>query len=198
MKTFDTTRESILEQAYPIILRKGFQASGLQQILSTAGIPKGSFYHYFKSKEQFGLALIDYFIKIIWAELKVHLDRRDLSPIERLRAYFRASADLFQSMNYEGGCPIGNIAQEMSDQNPLFRNKIEGIYASTIDVFKKILNEAVSRGDLPDEFDVSGWSVFLFNSWEGSIIHMKVTRSLDPLLIFDSIVFDTLSRMKQT
>ena len=194
MKNTTITRDAILQKSFPIILKKGFQATGLVEILNAARIPKGSFYHYFPSKEIFGLELIDYFIKTQWNELYIKLRDGQEPPLSRLRNYFRESIELFQSMNFEGGCPIGNLAQEMSYSSPVFREKLDKIYNMIIKIFQKTLDEAVACGNLDPDFDSSRWAVFLFNSWEGSIIHMKVTRSIDPLIIFDSIIFKNILR----
>lgn len=190
------TRENILEKSFPIILKKGFQSTGLLEILNAAGIPKGSFYHYFCNKEEFGLELIDYFVRTQWDNLYKNLRSGSEPPLIRLKKYFDESLKLFQSMNYEGGCPIGNLAQEMCSTNGAFRNKIESAYKYAIGLFKNILDEAVTNGDLAPHFDTTGWAVFLFNSWEGSIIHMKVSKSADPLSIFNSIIFSHLTGVK--
>ena len=95
-------------------------------------------------------------------------------------------------MDLNGGCPIGNLAQEMCETNTLFRQKLSYIYDSIIIRFVNVLEEACREGDLTDGTDCEAMATFIFNSWEGAIIHMKVTRSIQPLLVFKKTIFDIL------
>ena len=93
-------REEIIRKGAELIHAQGFNATGLQQILQAAGIPKGSFYFYFKSKEDFGLEIINYFNAIISAIFTRYLSDKKTLPLKRLEKLFEYFEAAFQKSSY--------------------------------------------------------------------------------------------------
>ena len=104
--------------------QKGFNNAGLQEILKEANVPKGSFYFYFKSKEQFGLEIIDVYLKFFEKDIGGDLFNKSIGGIKRIRNFFRTTMRELENANYSGGCPIGNLSLEMGDLNENFRVKL--------------------------------------------------------------------------
>ena len=125
----DTSKKTILREGARLIHAKGFNKTGLQEILNAAQIPKGSFYFYFKSKDDFGLELVDYYWKFIEAMGEKYLSDSSIPPMERLSGFMDAYQEMFENMEMRCGCPIGNLMQEMSDLSEPFREKVGDIYA---------------------------------------------------------------------
>ena len=186
----ETSKKTILREGARLVHAKGFNNTGLQEILNASGIPKGSFYFYFKNKEDFGLALADYYWEFIEAMGKLHLDDSSTPPLERLARFMDAYQEMFENMGLRLGCPIGNLMQEMSDLSGPFREKVGDIYARMHGAIARILAEAKDRGDLRPDLDPQQTAQFIMNSWEGAIMHMKLTKSSEPLTIFKHMVFD--------
>jgi TetR/AcrR family transcriptional repressor of nem operon len=186
------TLVGILRRGAGIVHRKGFRSTGLQEVLEEAGVPKGSFYHYFKSKDEFGLHLVDFFNGLLSARIEDSLGRTDLPPLKRLRKFFGDFNEYFSENNYEGGCPLGNLSLEMADHSTLFREKLEGVFASFRESMEKCLEEAVYRKELPASMDVRGTAEFMVNSWEGAVLRMKVAKDQGPLEAFENVVFSSL------
>jgi len=188
------TRSSILKAGAQIVHRKGFNATGLQEVLDAARVPKGSFYHYFKSKEDFGLQLIDYFA----AYLKDMRDRfyedHTLSPIEKIRGLYRWQAESFLRSGFKGGCPIGNLALEMGDRNDKFRKKLNQVFADMKKTMAAHLEQAREQGEISGSIDVHETVDFIMSSWEGALMQMKVSKSTSPHEVFDRMVFERLLR----
>lgn len=187
---------SILRHGAGIVHRKGFMSTGLQEVLDEAGVPKGSFYHYFKSKDEFGLHLVDFFNGLLSARLEDSLGRTDLPPLDRLKKFFGDYREFFRENGYEGGCPIGNLSMEMADRSPLFREKLEGVFASFREGIEKCLEEAVYRKELPVSTNISGTAEFMVSSWEGAVLMMKVSKGSGPLEAFEDVVFGSLLRKR--
>jgi TetR/AcrR family transcriptional repressor of nem operon len=103
MKAKQITKEKILMVGAEIIHRKGFNNTGIQEILKAAGVPKGSFYFYFKSKEDFGLHLIDFFGNFLFSRSEKYLNDSRGSPIERLRLFFDEFLTYFEKNEFKGG-----------------------------------------------------------------------------------------------
>lgn len=186
------TKQKILEVGAEIIRKKGYNNTGIQQILQAAGIPKGSFYFYFKNKQDFGMAVIDYYTEIIGSRFQTFFNDPQYDSITKLREFFKSHNEMFESENFEGGCPIGNLAQEMSDQDEIFRKKIEKTISLYLDASTKLIEEAKKEGTITTNYPAQSLAEFIFNSWEGAIIRMKVEKSLTPLIHFDKLVFEHL------
>jgi TetR/AcrR family transcriptional regulator, transcriptional repressor for nem operon len=186
----DTSKKTILREGARLIHAKGFNKTGLQEILNAAQIPKGSFYFYFKSKDDFGLELVDYYWEFIEAMGEKYLSDSSIPPLERLSGFMDAYQSMFENMKMRCGCPIGNLMQEMSDLSKPFREKIGDIYARMHDHIARMLIEAKDQGELPAGMDPVSTAQFILNSWEGAIMHMKLVKNIEPLIIFKHMVFD--------
>ncbi len=186
----ETSKRSILREGARLVHAKGFHHTGLNEILQASGIPKGSFYFYFRSKDDFGLELVDYYWEFIEAMGGHHLDEGSILPLERLERFMDAYQSMFENMGLRCGCPIGNLMQEMSDLSEAFRAKVGDVYTRMHDQMARILTEAGDAGDLPAGLDPAQTAWFILNSWEGAIMHMKLTKSSEPLRIFKTMVFE--------
>ncbi|MGD2095929.1 MAG: TetR family transcriptional regulator C-terminal domain-containing protein [Desulfobacterales bacterium] len=185
-----STRDRILETGADIIHRKGFNHSGIQEILTAAGVPKGSFYNYFKSKKDFGLALIDYFSDRFRQIASKTLNDTAISPLNRIYQCLTAFMEHFESQDYVGGCPIGNLAQEMGDLNPEFRAKLKESIDVMIDAYAQVLAAAQQDGKILKNLDIKDTASFIVAGWHGAIIQMKLTKNLSPLKNHRKFIFD--------
>ena len=188
--TRDTSKRTILKEGARLVHAKGFHHTGLNEILQAACIPKGSFYFYFRSKDDFGLELVDYYWEFIEAMGEHLLGEDSTPPLDRLERFMNAYHEMFENMGLRCGCPIGNLMQEMSDLSEPFRAKVGDVYGRMHDRIARILTEAGDRNDLPAGLDPAQTAWFILNSWEGAIMHMKLTKSSEPLKIFKDMVFE--------
>jgi TetR/AcrR family transcriptional repressor of nem operon len=188
MKT--STRDRILEAGADIIHHKGFNHTGIQEILTAAGVPKGSFYNFFKNKEDFGLQVIDYFSNHFSEVAKNIIEDRSVPPLERIKGILRNFMDYFRSTNFTRGCPVGNLAQEMGDLSPAFREKLKQALDQITAGYAGVLAEAQNAGEISDQIDVQETANFIVSSWHGALIRMKVVQNLAPLENHYKFVFD--------
>jgi TetR/AcrR family transcriptional regulator, transcriptional repressor for nem operon len=188
----DTTRRSIIREGARLVHSKGYNNTGLSDILQAAGVPKGSFYFYFKNKDDFGLALVDYYWEFIRSMGETYLSDSSIPPLKRLAGFMDAYQELFEKMGLCYGCPIGNLMQEMSDLSEDFRDKVGNVYSRMQDNITNMLREAQELGDLPPDVDPDRTAQFILNSWEGAIMQMKLVKSSEPLKVFKQMVFDRI------
>jgi TetR/AcrR family transcriptional repressor of nem operon len=184
------TREHIIETGAEIIHRKGFNHTGIQEILTAAGVPKGSFYNYFKSKKDFGLQVIDYFSDHFRQIASQTLEDTSISPLNRIYEFLSAFMDYFESQNFTGGCPIGNLSQEMGDLSPEFRVKLRESIDMIIDAYSQQLSAAQKDGKISKSLDIKETASFIVAGWHGAIIQMKLFQSLAPLKNHRKFLFD--------
>jgi TetR/AcrR family transcriptional regulator, transcriptional repressor for nem operon len=186
------TREHILACGGKIIHHKGFNATGLQEILQAAGVPKGSFYFYFKSKEDFGLALIDYYRGVFAERIGVLIEDETLPPLERLKRFFLWFHEYFAREGFIKGCPIGNLVQELGDVNPVFREKLNASLERLIHVIATLLQAAKEQGALPARLSPDATARFIVSAWQGSLLRMKAVAGPEPLDNFLTMIFEVL------
>lgn len=188
------TKQAIIEAAAPLIYSQGFHRTGLKEILDAAGVPKGSFYFYFKSKEDFGLALIEHYMRLMGEFTQAYM--RDLStpPLERLERFFSTLADRQREGGCVRGCPIGNMAQEMSDLSQPLRERLNQALEAFSGAIGGVLAEAAARGDLPPGLDPATAAAFVVDAWEGALLRMKTEKSAAPLERFRAVVFGRVLR----
>jgi len=186
------TKAHLLEMGAQIVHQKGFNATGIQEVLNAAGVPKGSFYFYFKSKEEFGLQLIDYFSNFLFSKMDELLNAENVAPLDKLWNYFEWFLAYFEQNNFTGGCPIGNLAQEMGDLNDSFREKLKSVFDKMKTNIAHCLEEARQQGDLSPALDVLNLSDLIVSSWQGALLQMKVMKNTAPVRNFERILFDSL------
>jgi TetR/AcrR family transcriptional repressor of nem operon len=188
----DATRLSIIRNGARLVHAQGYNNTGLSDILQAAGVPKGSFYFYFKSKNDFGLAIIDHYWEFINHMGETYCSDSNTPPLKRLANFIDAYQRLFEEMGLGCGCPIGNLIQEMSDLSEAFREKIGDVYSRMQERIALLLKEAKEQGDLPADINPDLIAQFILNSWEGAIMHMKLIKSSEPLKVFRQMVFERI------
>ena len=192
MKT--DTKQKILETGAELIHLKGFNHTGLQEILKTVGVPKGSFYNYFRSKEDFGLQVIDHFVGYYTFMSRPILEDPALSPLQKIRRFLEWFMEFFKSKDYAYGCPIGNLAQEMGDLSPVFRDKLRTALETLVGTYSGMLAQAQNEGEISQDLDVREAARFLVSSWHGALMHMKAIKGPEPLENHKRFIFDYVLR----
>ncbi|MGB5983656.1 MAG: TetR family transcriptional regulator C-terminal domain-containing protein [Desulfobacterales bacterium] len=187
MKT--ETKEKIIQAAFELIHKKGFNNTGIQEILKTAGVPKGSFYFYFQNKDDLGLHLIDYFLASFVSMADETL-KTNKSPIEQLRLFFDRLLHNCEEAGFQGGCLIGNLAQESGGLDDKFRVKLNEAFDVIQGKIKEFLQNAVSNKELPETMDVDAVAGFILSSLEGVLLQMKVAKNTAPFRVFNHFIFD--------
>lgn len=190
--TKEDTKAKIMAVGARIVHEKGFNNTGIQEILKAAGVPKGSFYFYFKSKEHFGLELIDFYLTVIREGTGRHFGDPDASPLKSLRDFFDELTAIHLERGCKAGCPVGNIAQEMADLSDAIREKTEHAFNQMKQGIKRCLEAAQAAGEIDPDTDCDDTADFILNSWEGALLRMKAQGDVKPLKIFDRMVFEGL------
>ena len=185
-------KSRILKAGARIVNKKGFNGTGLAELLEAAKVPKGSFYFYFKNKEDFGLHLIDYFTDYLKGNADVFYQDESLSHVEKIRSVFKWQAESFRKGNFKGGCPIGNLSQEMGDRNQKFRRKLDKAFATMKRDLAAQLKQAQKLGEISRTIDAHETADFIINSWEGALMQMKVSKNTVAHEVFDRMVFKRL------
>lgn len=178
------TRELLLRAGLEALTEKGFSATGLEEILSRVGVPKGSFYHYFDSKEAYGLDLIERYGAFFAHKLDRHLRNQALSPLDRLRAFVTDATEGMARFDFRRGCLIGNLGQEMGALPESFRIRLKNTFEDWQARLSACLIEAQDAGRLAPDADPAKLAAIFWIGWEGAVLRAKLERSAQPLDTF--------------
>ena len=174
------TRQGILDTAHRIVGAKGFSGVGLNEILAAAGVPKGSFYHYFGSKEAFGEALLaDYFEEYL-AAIDATLAEPGLSHAKRLMNYWRKWQATQGSIDYQRKCLAVKLAAEVSDLSEPMRLALKSGTTGIIDRVAGTIEAGVSEGSLTVEGEPRATAETLYHLWLGASLMAKIERTDAP------------------
>jgi len=174
------TRQALLEQGMTLLLKHGYHDLGVAALLEATGIPKGSFYHHFASKEDFALQVIDLYLGEVHAGLDHCLGDETRPPLARVRRFFELSEQKYRGDGYLG-CLLGGLGQELSGVSATFRKKVEWCFSEIARRLAECLDLAVRRGDLPPGTDARAMADLLVNCWEGAALRSRLRRDPGPL-----------------
>lgn len=190
--TKEVTKNALLEAGTRIMLEKGYNNTGIQEVLESTGVPKGSFYYYFDSKEDFGVQIIDYFDRDYSERLKQFFDNKKLTPLARLKAYCEQGKQNLENNQCRKGCLVGNLSQEMSDQSEVLRARLEEVLTKWRNRFAQCIKEGQDLGEINPKIDHVQLAEYFQGGWNGAIMRAKTTKTTAPLQAFMTITFDQL------
>ncbi|EGJ49586.1 TetR/AcrR family transcriptional regulator [Desulfocurvibacter africanus] len=186
------TKERILNAGAELVHSKGFNNTGIKEILDLAGVPKGSFYFYFPSKEAFGAELVEHYARSVGSSAMAVLKDGSMSPLERYRRFLLGFEEIFAEQGFSKGCPIGNLCQEMGDLSGTMRDKLAEVVGRMAGAVESVLREAMNAGEIFPDLDAAEMARFLLAGWQGSILLAKVDKSLEPMRRFRRMALDKL------
>lgn len=183
--------EDILQSGYDLFYDKGYGVSGVNEITSRIGIPKGSFYNYFKSKEEFGIAVLDFYLSSNEDFLDKTLLNNKNSPITNLKKYFLSFIEIQENVYHSTrGCLLGNLTIELADVNPVFQEKTKIGFANAVAIIEQCLENAKDLEEVDRNMDTHQTANFLMNSWQGAMLRMKAEKTTEPLNNFYKVIFN--------
>ena len=185
MKQKDSKKSNLLKTGSELMLCKGYHGTGIQQIVGAAGVPKGSFYNYFKSKEDFVIAAMEHSSRDGIKAFEKALEDVGLPPAQRIVTVFRRMVEAFvKEKDYTRGCFVGNMCQELADTHAAIAEKAEYLFRRYTSALARCLRELHDTQRKRESPDADKLAEFIFNSWEGAVLRMKSSRNAQPLNAF--------------
>jgi TetR/AcrR family transcriptional regulator, transcriptional repressor for nem operon len=184
-----SVRPQIVDSALEQFHTRGFHNCSVEDITKAAGVPKGSFYNHFPSKDALAIEVLrQYASRSVWRTA----EDADVAPLQRLRRRFEAMRDTFVGREFTRGCLFANMGTELADLNQDVRAEVEASLAYRSAAATEMLREAQQSGELAPSHDVSILGPFLVNAWEGVVTRAKVSKSSEALdgffALFDQIL----------
>ena len=176
-----TNRENLLSQGVTLLMQQGYHGTGLKEILDAVQIPKGSFYNYFGSKENFAAEVIQHYINPFIDQLSGHLQNTDHNALSAIQCYFNELISELEKTEFKGGCLLGNLMGEIGDTSELCQKSLQSAIHRYRNLLETGLLRAQQEGTVRTDKSAEDMADLLVNMWQGALLRMKIEQSSIPL-----------------
>lgn len=192
-----STRDRLIAEGMKSLVLHGFEGIGLNAILHAAGVPKGSFYYFFKSKEDFARAVLDAYERAADDRQNKIFKDTSRSPLQRLRDYFDAIGRDHLAEAPRGGCLFGVLSQTAAARSPEFKARLAQVFSTWEAELAELLEEAKSIGEIDPGLDTKEAAAFLIDCYEGMLVRLKVDGDRNSLRRFQRLALEPLGIKKR-
>jgi TetR/AcrR family transcriptional repressor of nem operon len=186
-------KAKIVQAAFQLFHEDGYNGTSIQDIVNAAGLPKGTFYNHFKSKELLALGILEQYSDLIHSTLSAD---PEVSPLKRLRKHFECIADAYRSAKFEKGCMFGNLTAEMAATSVIREALLTHTRRWSEDI-ATLLEEAIRWKELPKTTDARQQAKYLLDFFQGATLRSKLERSGEPIDTFLSVALARANRRKK-
>lgn len=186
-------RQKLLRAGLIYLTEKGYSSVGVDDILKSAGVPKGGFYHYFQNKADYGAHLIDHYNCYFLNKLDRAFSNDALTPIEQLKAFTEDALQGMARYDFRRGCLVGNLGQEMGALPEEFRAQLINVLHDWQERTAKCLKRAQAAGQISSTKDPDKLAECFWIGWEGAVLRAKLERRAEPLTAFSHHFFAYLT-----
>ena len=184
------TKEQLIVAGLNALLEKGFNGVGVQEITEQAGVPKGSFYNHFASKEALGAEIVERYG--LNSTRRAILRDKTVPPLQRLRTHFETLNATFVKSKFERGCLLGNFSAELANQSPVIRESLLTLFERWTKDLEVAIADAQSEGAVSSDRDAGDIAAFLLDAYEGTLLRARVQRDRAPFDRFMKLAFDRI------
>ncbi|WP_299213340.1 TetR/AcrR family transcriptional regulator [uncultured Aquimarina sp.] len=186
-------KEEILEVGYQVIRKNGYHHVGINQILKEAGIPKGSFYNFFESKEDFAKQVIQYYGEGNRSWLKGIFQESIETPINTLKSFYKLLIDYNEEDNFCSGCLINNMGNETGRLYDVLAKETKEQFDQWLDLIADVVRKGQEAGEITDRFSPTEISNYLHSGFYGTFFKMKVERSREDMDTWLAMTFEFIN-----
>ncbi|WP_271270756.1 TetR/AcrR family transcriptional regulator [Aliamphritea hakodatensis] len=180
-KRNEHNRETILQKGMELFNRRGYHGTGIKEILDACQVPKGSFYNYFESKEQFAVEVLNYHHALENAKWQHHFATTEGRRLQQIRVMTDTFVDGYGQDPNLCGCLLTNLMGEVGNLSESFRKVIEASSDEVIGYITEDLIVAQQEGDVRTDMPVEAMAKLFWDSWQGALLRTKVSGSTQPL-----------------
>ena len=181
MKQKQINKHNLLDEGVALLMRQGYHGTGLKEILDAVNIPKGSFYNYFGSKENFAAEVIVHYITPYLNQLNHYLDESEGNAVAALNRYIEESIAELERTDFKGGCLLGNLMGELSDTSDLCRIALRNALNDYRNVWEEGLRRGQTEKRIRADKSANEMADLWVNAWQGALLRVKIEQSTEPL-----------------
>ncbi|MCE0495037.1 acrylate utilization transcriptional regulator AcuR [Vibrio salinus] len=178
---FADTKKALLRSGVELITENGFMSSGIDTIVKRVGVPKGSFYHYFKNKEEFGQEVVAEYGRYFSKKLEKHFSRQDVCPLDRIELFVEDAKVGMTKFNFKRGCLVGNMMQESPQLSEACARQLQLAISDWKSKVKNCLTEGQKTLQIKPDIETEFYASQFWSGWEGAVMRAKLFRSTAPL-----------------
>jgi len=168
-------RQKIVDAGLKVLIEKGFNGCSVQDITAAAGVPKGSFYNHFESKEALGAEVVERYGRD--NPRRATLADTSVPALRRLRAHFERLNETYAGSRFGRGCLLGNFSAELADQSQVIRERLADLYLCWSTDIATVIAEAQADGSISTRTPAADLAAFLLDSYEGALLRVRVEKS---------------------
>lgn len=191
-KRNENIREKLLDQGFKLFITQGYHGTGIKEVVDQVKVPKGSFYNYFESKEQFGAEVIRRYSKWVNANMATWLNGAEDNALTALKQFFEQEMQRHQEV--KAGCIIANLGAELGDSSELCQQAMLEGFQSMKQQFFRNLKRGQAQGAIRDDVSAEELADFLVNAYEGALLRMQVEQSVEPIRQLSKLLSSYLMR----
>ena len=182
--TYADTRNDLIRSGLELLTQNGFLATGVDAIVKNANVPKGSFYYYFKSKEDYAQTVLNAYDSFFEHKLKKHLHESSCTPMVRLENFINDACEGIKKYNFTRGCLVGNMMQESPELPQSFIKVLQNILESWQALVAACLSDALSSGEISSNMNNTQLAAIFWSGWEGAVMRSKLYCYTEPVYDF--------------
>ena len=182
--TYADTRDALIRSGLELLTINGFLSTGIDAIVKNANVPKGSFYYYFKSKEEYAQAVLNAYNNFFEHKLKKHLNEPSCTPMTRLENFIGDACNGIEKYHFTRGCLVGNMMQESPGLPPSFIELLKKILERWQSLVAVCLSDALSSGEICSELNNTQLAAIFWSGWEGAVMRAKLYSTIRPVYDF--------------
>lgn len=186
--------QDIIRIGEAIIRKNGYHHTGINDILKASGIPKGSFYNYFNSKEIFGQRLLEHEGSQLAEQMQATLEDHSKRPLDRIKGFYDALIAQYESEECRNGCLVGNLATELGGQIDTLAATANAQFEQWIILLSDCIREGQREGEVTDDYTAEEIANFIHSNFFGAITRGKMVRSTQPLRLTLKMTFDLIEQ----
>ena len=189
------TRQALLEQGVTTLGRGGYHGTGIQEVLDAVGVPKGSFYNYFESKEHFGSEVIRRFAEGVFARMDKWLADPEGDALSALHAFHED--EIHRHDKERIGCLFGNLGAELGGTSKRLQHALSEGLRGMEERFTQIIRLAQEQGTVRTDLSAEKLGAFLLNYYEGALLRMKIEGTVEPIRRVRTLILDDFFRPRE-
>jgi AcrR family transcriptional regulator len=187
------TRLRLVDAARELFLERGYEATGVADVLRKAEVNSGSLYYFFPAKEDLLLAVLDWYLEHLHPEVIEPAKAKTRDPLQRVFGVLDGYRLMLRMTKCRGGCPVGNLALEMSEKSEAVREKIAENFENWRGAVREMLAAAGDR--FPAGTDFVALATFILTVMEGGVMQARAHRSLAPFETSVELLRDYIKRL---
>ena len=196
MRKAEDKKQQLLDMGAILLSQHGYNGVGLKEVLGACQVPKGSFYHYFSSKEDYAAQVVSHYQDNYLAMIDEVIAKDTLTPLAKIR---RISEGVIQYLNAAGnrvGCLLGSITAEVGGDHDVVRQAVQKAYGQWKQRYDVLFEQAQQAGEIRADIPAAQLADIFWNQWQGALLRMQLERSPDILEQSLDLILDTLYQSK--